>query len=52
MRATLGSLVVAVVAVFVLAAFTRGDDPCAGHVTPDGVTADAMGPCDEMPGVP
>ena len=27
-------------------------DPCLGHATPDGIPADQMGPCDEMPGVP
>ena len=32
-------------------AFATDDDPCAGHQTPDGITADAMGPCDELPGV-
>lgn len=25
-------------------------DPCAGHQTRDGIHADEMGPCDEMPG--
>jgi hypothetical protein len=50
MRALAASLLVAVVSVFGLAAWTD-DDPCKGHVTPDGITADQMGPCDEMAAV-
>ena len=51
MRAFAAALVVAVVSVVGLAAWTD-DDQCKGHVTPDGISADQMGPCDEMPGVP
>lgn len=36
---------------FAVVADAVNDDPCTGHQTPDGITADAMGPCDEMPGV-
>lgn len=51
MRAFVAALIVAVASVVGLGAWATDDDPCAGHVTPDGITADAMGPCDEMPAV-
>ena len=50
MRALAASLALAVASV-VLVGWAVDDDPCAGHVTPDGIAADQMGPCDEMPGV-
>ena len=50
MRAFMVSLLLTPALVAGLAAWTD-DDPCKGHVTPDGIAADQMGPCDEMPAV-
>ena len=52
--ATLAAIIATMAAALLAVAALAGDvlDPCAGHVTPDGITADAMGPCDEMPDVP
>lgn len=53
MRPLALAFLVAIGLTFAVAAMAdERPDPCAGHVTPDGIHADAMGPCDEMPAVP
>jgi len=53
-RALLAVIAATAAALLAVTFLATDDDPCAGHVTPDGITADAIvaDPCNEMPGVP